>query len=322
MRRIFLSLFAILAGCLGFAPPAPAQERLTVGYTNLEGAKIPLPLGKEMGLFAKRGLDLEIVRVSPGYTAIPKLLSGDIQLFLGNGDPVVKAVVTQGASLCIIASLGEDSFQLVARAPISTVEALKGKRVGVSNPGSSADRIARATLKKLGLDPERDVRVVATGGNESRARLELVLNGEIDAAVVNTENVMALGARRNDLALVADLEKLGIFVSGADLSVTRSLVQSRRDTVKRLLSGLVEAIQRAKTDADLTRRIYRQHATVSEPAALEWRATEFVKTRIPDIPYPNRRAITGYLEEAGATGATPLEAVADFSLLTEVTQGR
>jgi len=88
MRRIFLSLFAILAGCLGFAPPAPAQERLTVGYTNLEGAKIPLPLGKEMGLFAKRGLDLEIVRVSPGYTAIPKLLSGDIQLFLGNGDPV------------------------------------------------------------------------------------------------------------------------------------------------------------------------------------------------------------------------------------------
>ena len=74
MRGTFFIALAILAGCLSFLPPLPAQEKLTVGVTNLEGAKIPLPLGKEAGLFAKRGLDVEIVRVSPGTTAIPKLL--------------------------------------------------------------------------------------------------------------------------------------------------------------------------------------------------------------------------------------------------------
>jgi NitT/TauT family transport system substrate-binding protein len=320
MRKSLL-LFPAAAVLALFLGPAGAQEKLVLGYTNLQSAKIPVPLGKEAGIFAKHGLDLELIRVTPGHTAIPKLISGEIQLFLGNGDPVVKAIIAEGAKLAIIASLGEDSFKLVAVPAIRTANDLRGKRVGISNPGSSADRIARLALRKLGLDPDRDVQLVATGLNESRARLELVVQGQIDATVVNAENIIALGERKTAITAVAELEDLGIFVSGADISASRDFVQANRPAVKRFLTALIEAIARSKEDLDLSRRMYRQHATTSAPEALEWRAREFLPKRVAAVPYPNRRALEAYLAEAGDANSAKIETVADFSLLKEIAAG-
>lgn len=319
MKNLRFSLFGGLAlGLALAAPAAQAQEKLVLGYTNLQSAKMPVPLGKEAGIFAKHGLDLELVRVTPGNTAIPKLLSEEIDLFLGNGDPVVKAILQDGAKLALIASLGEDSFKLIARSSIRNIEELKGKRVGISNPGSSADRIARLALGALKLNPDRDVQLVATGLNESRARLELVLKGEIDATIVATENVIALGEKSVGVSMIAELEDLGVFVSGADISATRQFIETRRETVNRFLSALVEAVAKAKADPDLSRRIYREYANTTDPAALDWRAREFVPTRIAAVPHPNRRAIASYFRDAGHTGQPDFDAVADFSLLQEI----
>jgi NitT/TauT family transport system substrate-binding protein len=324
MKKLRSFLFGGLAllFSVAAATQAHAQEKLVLGYTNLQSAKMPVALGKEVGLFAKHGVDLELVRVTPGNTAIPKLLSGEIDIFLGNGDPVVKAIVQDGAKLAIIASLGEDSFKLVGRASIRNSEELKGKRVAVSNPGSSADRIARLALEALKLDPDRDVQLVASGLNESRARLDLLLKGEADATIVATENVIALGEKRAAIFAIAELEDLGIFVSGADISATRQLIATRRETVKRFLAALVEAIAKAKADPDLSRRIYRDYANTTDAEALDWRAGEFVHTRIAAVPHPNRRALVSYLRDIGQSGQPDFGAVADFSLLQDIAAGK
>ena len=305
-----------------FPAQTRAQERLVLGYTNLQSSKIPVPLAQEVGLFARAGLDLTLTRVSPGPTGVPKLLAGEIDLFLGNGDPVVKAILKDGAGLAIIASLGEDDFRLVARSSIRTPADLRGKRVGVSSPGSSADRIARAALTRLGFDPGSDLRMIDTGLNESRARLELLVKGEIDATIVSAENIVALGERRDAVTEIAELEQLGIYVSGSDLSVTRKLMASRRESLKRFLSVLIEAIARAKADPELAKKIYRKYAGTTDEKALEWRAREFIPKRIPAVPYPNRKAIEIYLAEAGEKDLAKIEAVADFSLLRDVVSGR
>lgn len=316
------AFFAALALGLAACGPGQAQEKLVLGYTNLQSAKMPVALAKEAGLFAKHGLDVDLVRVTPGTTAIPKLLAGEIDIFLGNGDPVVKAVMQDGAKLAIIASLGEDSFKLVARAPISDAAGLKGKRVGVSNPGSSADRIARLALAALQLDPERDVQIVATGLNESRARLDLLLKGGIDATVVATENIIALGEKKSNISAVAELEELGVFVSGADITVARRTVETRRDALKRFLAAVIEGIARAKADGELTRRIYRDYARTTESEALDWRANEFVQTRIASVPRPNKRALASYFRDIGKTVPDSFDAVADFSLINEAAAKR
>jgi len=298
------------------ASSAAAQEKLVVGYSNLQSSKIPLPIARDAGLFAKRGLDVELVRVTPGNTAVPKLLAGEIQIFVGNGDPVAKAAAKDGAKLTLIASLGEDSFQLVARKDIRDAAALKGKRVGISKPGSTADRVARATLTAMGLNPDSDVQITATNLNNSRARLDLLLQGGIDATIVDVENVKALGERGADVATVADLSQLGIFISGADISTTRDLIASRRDTVSRFLAALVEAIALAKKDPEIARQAYAKYGEITDKNVLDWRVNEFLPARIPPIPYPNPKAIAAYLKDVGSRAAA--QDVADSSLLREI----
>jgi NitT/TauT family transport system substrate-binding protein len=323
MRRLSFGFIAGLIAGLVLSPvPVTAQEKLIVGYSNLRSAKVPIPLAKEAGLFAKHGLDVTLIRMSPGRTAVPKLIAGDIHLFLGNGHPVVKAIVKDGARLAVIASLGEDGFSLVAGPAIRDAATLKGKRVGISRPGSSADRVARLAVKALGLDPDKDVRMVATDLNNSKARLDLLLKGGIDATIVSTGNIMALGDRRSAVSSVAELEDLGIFVSGADISTTRSFIQTRRATVKRFLAAVVEGVARAKADPELAARMYSKYGGESEPEVLAWRSREFVRTRIPTVPVPKRRALAAYLADAGRTGAPDYDAVADFSLLQEVVAGK
>jgi NitT/TauT family transport system substrate-binding protein len=299
------------------ASAVQAQERLILGYTNFQSAKMPVPLAKDVGIFARHGLDVAMVR-TPGNTAVAKLLAGEIDLFLGNGDPVVKAITENGAKLALIASLGEDSQNLVARSSIRTSEDLKGKRIGVSQLGSSADRIARLAITGLKLDPDRDVQIVATGVTDSVARLDQVVKGEMDATVAATESVVGLGDRRAQVSIIAVLEDLGIFISGSDISTTRRLIETRRPTVKRFLAALVEAIAHAKADPDLSRRIYRDYSDTKDADALDWRVREFVPKRIASVPSPNRRAMAFYFRDLGRGGPPDFDAVADFSLLQEI----
>ena len=68
-------------------------DSLLLGYDNAEGAKIPLFAGKETGVFEQYGIALTVERVSPVKLGTPKLLSGELQLLLGNSGPVVEEIV-------------------------------------------------------------------------------------------------------------------------------------------------------------------------------------------------------------------------------------
>jgi hypothetical protein len=85
---------------------------------------------------------------------------------------------------------------------------------------------------------------------------------------------------------------------------------------------VLEGITRAKADPDLTRRIYRDHANTTDPHALDWRAQEFVQTRIPSVPHPNKRALASYFRDIGQNTPQNFDVAADFSLMTEAAAGR
>jgi len=322
MKCLHRDLFLAGALAIGCAiPAAQAQEKLIVGYTNFQSAKMPLPLARETGIFGKHGLDVTLVPAG-GTSGVPKLIAGEIDIFVGNGAPVVTAITQDGAKLALIGSMGDDSFNLVARSSIHNVEELKGKRIGVTQPGSSADRIARLTLSTLKLDPDRDVQMVATGLTDSVARLKQVARGETDATIAATESVIALGEQRSQVAIIAVLEDLGIYISGSDISTTRKMLETRRPAVKRFMSALMDAIARAKADPQLSRRIYRDFSDTKEEAALDWRIAEFVPKRIASVPGPNRRAMAFYFKDLGRSGPPDFDAVADFSLVQEVVAER
>jgi len=293
LQALVLALLILL-----FADHGNGAEILRIGYTNAQGAKIPVFIAKEQRIFDKHGLDVRLTRISPGRLAVPRLISGEIQFFLGNSGPVIEAIAKEKAPLAIIASLGKERFAIYARPSITRVEDLKGKRFGVSTPGASQDRIAARALKKLGFDPEKDVRIVATGLSVSVDRLQSLARGDVDAVAATADDVLQLAPEdAAKIRKLIELSELGILVSGADISVGRTYLRAQRGTVRRFLQALEEALELARRRPDVVAAAYEKYAGVSESKALDLKVKEYYAGNPPERPYPDKAAILSALEE-------------------------
>jgi NitT/TauT family transport system substrate-binding protein len=276
---------------------ARAADDLTLGYTNLNGAKVPVPLGLDEGIFAKHNIRLRIIPVSPGTQGVPKLLAGEIDVFLGNSEPVVRAIATERQRLAVVASLGADQFFLYSHPSIRRIEELRGKRIGSSSAGASADRNTKMALKKLGLDPERDVLIVYTGHQNSFDRLRVLAQGEVDATVGGAEALLELGRAADKVHRLLDLSDIGIYVSGADVSVKRDSLERQRDIMQRFIRALEEGYRLAKSRPDLVRRTYQKYLKPESSAALDWMVKEYGDAKTSGQPLPDRRAIESHVAE-------------------------
>jgi len=273
-----------------------AAETFTLGYTNLRGAKVPVPLGIEDGIFARFGIELKMAPVSPGTLGVPKLLAGEIDLFLGNSEPVVRAIAVEKKNLAVIAHLGSEGFMLFSRRGIARIEELRGKKIGSSLDGASVDRNTKKALRKVGLDPEKDVTIVYTGFQNSFDRLKVLAKGEIDATVAGSDSLPELGKDIDKVHSLLDLLEIGIAVSGADISAERSFIGKNREALRRFISGLEESFRLARSWPDLVRRTYEKHLKLSN-ATLDWMVKDYMSAKLPARPTPNPKVIEAYIEE-------------------------
>lgn len=271
-----------------------------LGYDNAEGPKVALFLGKEEGLFRKYDIDLSVERVSPVRLGIPKLLSGAIQFLLGNSGPVIEAIALQQKKLAVIASLGPAYFAIYTRATIKRVDELRNKTFGVSTPGASQDKIARQALKRLGLEPDKDIQIVATGFNNSHDRLRILAKGEVDAVTAAAGDFLeldALGVEAGKVRKLVDLADLGIYVSGSDVAVTRDYIHEHRESVSFFLKALEESVQFAQERPDRVGETYSKYLNIANAQILEHKVKEYYKGQPLRRPLPDKEAIRSHIEE-------------------------
>jgi ABC-type nitrate/sulfonate/bicarbonate transport system substrate-binding protein len=273
-----------------------AAETLTLGYTNLRGAKVPVPLGVEEGIFTRHGIELKLAPVSPGTLGVPRLLAGEIDLFLGNSEPVVRAIGAEKKNLAVIAHLGSEGFILFSRRGIARIEELRGKKIGSSIDGASVDRNTKKALQRVGLDPEKDVTIVYTGFQNSFDRLKVLAKGEVDATVAGSDALPELGKDIDKVHPLLDLLEIGIAVSGADISAERNFIGKNREALRRFISGLEESFRLARSRPDLVRRTYEKHLKLSN-VTLDWMVKDYISAKLPVRPMPNPKVIEAYIEE-------------------------
>src|SRR5581483_11696251 len=137
----------------------PAPVTLSVSLNAISADLTPLWIGMDDGTFADRGINVD-AKLIESSNGVPALLSGQTQVAIISGTEVLAADVS-GADLVVIGALAPVvPLAFMAQPDIQTAEDLKGKSVGVSNFGSSSDIAARVALRRLGLDPEKDVTIV------------------------------------------------------------------------------------------------------------------------------------------------------------------
>ncbi len=108
---------------------------------------------------------VEYVRVGGSTRIVAALLGGSAQI-IHAGEPAVVPAVQRGADVVIIAAFcNAVQHRLIVRPEIKDVKDLKGKPVGITTFGSTSDYILRFALQRAGLDPNKDVSILQTGGD-------------------------------------------------------------------------------------------------------------------------------------------------------------
>jgi ABC-type nitrate/sulfonate/bicarbonate transport system substrate-binding protein len=161
---------------------------------------------------------------------------------IGLGRALVFAVTGGVPWVVLCVSTQHPLFWLLARQGFTTVEALKGRRIGVHPLRTGPGCFERIVLRQHGLDPDRDVQyVVMKPGNYSRHLRDLA-DGSLDAAFVGSTVAPEVAARENGLRLLAfmgdDLQvpTVGIAVDPTHLSpddpAVQALVRAHRSALR------------------------------------------------------------------------------------------
>jgi ABC-type nitrate/sulfonate/bicarbonate transport system substrate-binding protein len=173
MRSRFGALIsvALIVG-VAAAPRSHAAEssglrKLRMAFTSLSAVMLPPWVARENGIFAKHGLDVEVIATPTGVEGMNALIAGEVQFLQISGGTTASAPLGGADVMVVGTTLDTLVQQLIARPEIEKPEQLKGKSVGITRFGTSIDVGARLALKHFGLAPEKEVALVQVGGMES-----------------------------------------------------------------------------------------------------------------------------------------------------------
>ena len=292
-------VFACMIVC--GATMAAETPTLTVISYPARPPKLPLWLARDAGLFEKNGLKVSLKELNSSEELIEAIKKREGQIYAATANWLVSGI-GDGFDLVFIANTGYSVLKLLSQPSITRPSELKGKRVGTGEANSSQDRITREALRRLGLDPDKDVTWVPMG-QRSITRLNALVKGEIDATTSNEDNIFDL-ERRGEIKKVrvlADNESLKLFIGGGvDFAVTRNLLVSSRPLVKGFVQALCEAIALARRERGEAERIYTRYLNVKDPALLDFMYRTYVQGAIPERPFPKLENAALGIEEFGA----------------------
>ena len=251
MQRRHLLASGLLAGALPHWALAQALEKpkltVAVGGKNLL-YYLPLTVAEQLGYFKAEGLDVTIVDFAGGSRALQAVVGGSADVVSGAFEHTVnmqfkgqrmRAFVLQGAAPQIVLGINPKTM-----AGYKALADLKGKKIGVTAPGSSTNVMLNFVLAKAGLKPS-DVSVIGVGaGNGAVAAMR---SGQIDA-ISNLDPVITLLQRSGDLKIISDTrvvaESEKVFggpMPAACLYAMQSFIKSHPNTTQALTNAIVRA---------------------------------------------------------------------------------
>jgi NitT/TauT family transport system substrate-binding protein len=212
-RRSFASVAALAAASIA-APALRAQPKLEKTRLSIAvGGKagfyyLPLTISEQLGYFKAEGLDIEISDFAGGARSLQALVGGSADIVAGAYEHTINM---QSKNQHI------QEFVLMGRAPqiamgvstkaiphYRTLADLRGKKIGVSAPGSSTNMVANLVLSRAGIKASE---VSYVGVGTSAGALAALRSGQIDA-MSNIDPVMTMLEQKGDVKIISDTRTL------------------------------------------------------------------------------------------------------------------
>jgi NitT/TauT family transport system substrate-binding protein len=314
---LYLSLLALPVWA------APAQtSRLNVGYSAVSADQLPAWVAKETGIFARNGLDVQLIFFTGGTTSILALVSGDVPITQVSGPGLVNSALAGSDAVFVAAGITSLNYVLMGKPGIKTTEQLKGGTIAISRFGSATDSIARFALKKLALTPGKDVTLVQVGSGPDR--LNAVMTGKVTASVINPPSSFI--AEKKGLATLADVAKMGLVFQHTGAATTRKYIREHPDVIRRYVKSHIEAVHTMWTDKEATVRALGKYmgSNVDREILEKSRENVLTEAMFSKKQYPSLEGLKTVLEDIGerdprAKTAKP-EQFVDFTFIKELDQ--
>jgi ABC-type nitrate/sulfonate/bicarbonate transport system substrate-binding protein len=310
-------------GDAGAGPPAaaaPALETVQVGLIAPLAGYWGIYAAEALGLFAREGVQNEIIYTRSPAQSITLLASGDLHVAVNTADNSIIAI-SKGAELAIVAGpQAAAMYTLIATPGIQSVPELRGKSIAINN--SVRDGIAnmlRRALRHYGVR-EDEVDLVMVGGTPER--YTAVKSGAVAASILTQpQDVMAMAEGLPRLATLADI--LGDWQNLAAI-VHRPWAQAHADLLVRWLRGFIagQAWLQDPANRDEAVRILRAATQTSEEVAQRTYTLYFEERPGQAIPpdgavnLAGLRNVIASIEESGnfdGAPPPPVERVVDLS---------
>ena len=247
-KPVVALLFLVLAQSVG----VDAADRVRMGFPDLAAQFLPLPLAEKRDFLKEQGLQGEFIRIRPAISPAA-LVSGEIDYdtVLGNG---IGAAI-RGLPVRVVACfLPATPIALISRSEFKSVQDLKGKNIGLNTFGGTLESIARLISKHYGLEPDKDIKFLATGTVESRFA---AMQQGLTAATLGSPPIDFLGKKLGFVVLARANELFNFPASGLVASVRA--IKEKPDQIKRVIKAGIKAS-----------RYIRQNREGTLPVMTEW----------------------------------------------------
>jgi NitT/TauT family transport system substrate-binding protein len=317
MSKQWMATCVVVLITLASAAVVSAQEKLRLAWAGFSPTNSPIWVIEDRKLLQKQGVEPEIIAINASPTVLQALLAGEIDAASISVTTLTSSRLQGADTVMILGVVPTFVDHIVVTSNINSVEQLKGKIGGVNRLGSTSDLGLRLALRKLGVDPDRDAKVIPTGGTAER--LAAISKGLTQFTII--PEPFLTEAEKLGLRNLYNISELKIPFWWNGILSREAIVKTKRPLMLKLVRAMIEAIHIIKTDKNYAKALFEKNLGVADREGLE-RAYRDYSNAFPEIPYPNPEGVKTMLDDLAAknpkAAAADPKTFVDMSLVREV----
>jgi ABC-type nitrate/sulfonate/bicarbonate transport system substrate-binding protein len=288
MIKIFLLSALLFLNCprIGLA-----QTHFVHSHSGTSSSQLAVWAAKDLNLFAKYRLDVDLVFISGGARGMQALIGGSTQSADSDGVAPIHAILRGGDAVVVAGLNNKTLFKFVTQKEITDPSQLRKKKIGVANFGGSNEFAVVLALKEWNIQKDA-VTLVAAGG--SAVRLAAMEKKALDATVLPYDQ--ALTATKAGMRVLADIPSLVPSFPDKVITMRRSFIQKERDAAKRFLQAMSEAIYQVSISPEKGMAILKKRLGLQDPKVIEENYNTYGRI-FAFPPRVGRKGLEGVLEQ-------------------------
>jgi NitT/TauT family transport system substrate-binding protein len=265
-----MSRMAVIAAALALGvatgASAQAQTKVRVGQPQAGTFQfVPLQVGADAGVFAKHGIDLEVISFGGGPRVQQAIAAESIDIGIGSGPEL--AFVAKGAPEIAVAAIADAPYSVVLAVPkdtpIKTAEDLKGKTISISSKGSLTDWLGQELSRQLGWG-SNGINLAPLGS--TAAQMAALKTRQIDGMIVEANAGYRMEEDGTGRVLVQFGDRIKVFHIYI-LYARKGFLETTPQAVRAFLAAWFETIGYMRTHRVETIDVVRRTAQVSQGIA-------------------------------------------------------